>query len=116
GQFRTLAHQLKVWALNKRLPWFHLFFMTAGRFFPRMPFGVRQKEGPEAWLDPNFVKRNRMALQGPQTRVRLFGSLPSFQGNISTLNALQRQFTCDVLPSDPPRENCYPYLDRGLLE
>ncbi len=116
AQFRTLAHQLKVWALNKRVPWFHLLFMTARRFFPLTLFGVRKNEGPEAWLDPNFVKRNRMALQGPRTRVKLFGPLPSFQGNISTLNALQRQLTCDVLPSEPPYEKRYPYLDRGLLE
>jgi asparagine synthase (glutamine-hydrolysing) len=116
GQIRTLAHQLKVWALNKRVPWFHLFFLTAGRFFPRMPVGVRKTEGPEAWLAPNFVKRNRGALQSFKSRVKLFGPLPSFQGNISTLNALQSQLTCDVLPSNPPRENRYPYLDRGLLE
>jgi asparagine synthase (glutamine-hydrolysing) len=116
GQFRALARQLKVWALNKKVPWFYLFFTTAGRFFPRAPFGVWQKEGHAVWLDSNFVKRNHAALQAFQTRVKLFGSLPSFQGNIATLSALQRQLACYVLPSDPPRENRYPYLDRDLLE
>jgi asparagine synthase (glutamine-hydrolysing) len=116
GQFRTLAHQLKVWALNKRVPWLHLFFMSAGRFLPTSPFGIRHKEGPEAWLDADFVKRNRAALRGFQIRVKLFGPSPSFQENLLTLNALQRQLSCDIVPSAPPRENRYPYLDRNLLE
>jgi asparagine synthase (glutamine-hydrolysing) len=34
GQFKTLARQLKNWALNKRKPWFHLFCEAARDFFP----------------------------------------------------------------------------------
>lgn len=116
GKFRRLAHQLKVWALTKRVPWFHLFFTTAHCFLPFNPFGIRQKEGVESWLDREFVKRNRAELQGFQTRVKLFGPLPSFQENISSLIGLQKQLSCETLQADPPYEKRYPYLDRDLLE
>src|SRR5207302_6104281 len=49
-------------------------------------------------------------------RLKLFGPPPSFQENVCTLEALQRQLGCDVLPSEPPYEKRYPYLDRDLLE
>jgi asparagine synthase (glutamine-hydrolysing) len=116
GHFRTLAHQLKVWALNKRKPWFHLLFEAARGFFPAALVGVPKHKQPPPWLNPGFVKRNRSALQGYETRVKLFGPLPTFQENVSTLQALQRQLACDALSSDLPREKRYPYLDRGLLE
>ena len=46
----------------------------------------------------------------------MFGPLPSFQGNVRTLDVLRRQLACDPLPLDPQREKRYPYLDRDLLE
>jgi asparagine synthase (glutamine-hydrolysing) len=116
GQFRRLAHELKVWALNKRKPWFHLFFEAARGFFPTALVGVSKHKRPALWLDPDFVKRNRFALQGYKTRVKLFGPMPTFQENVSTLQALQRQLGCEVLSAEQPREKRYPYLDRDLLE
>ncbi len=116
GHFRTLTHQLKVWALNKRKPWFYLLFDAARGFFPPALVGVPKHKRPAPWLNPAFVKRNRAALQGYETRLRLFGPLPTFQENISALQVLQRQLACDALSSDPLREKRYPYLDRGLLE
>lgn len=116
GHFRTLAHQLKVWALNKRKPWFHLLFDTARGFFPPALVGVPKYKRPVAWLKPAFVKRNREALTGYENRIELFGSLPSFQENVGTLNGLRRQLACSELSSEPPREKRYPYLDLGLLE
>ena len=115
-QFRTLAHQLKVWALNKRRPWFYLFFEAACGFFPPALVGVPKHKCPAPWLNPAFIKRNRQALQGYEGRLKLFGPLPSFQENVSTLEALQRQLGCEALSSEPPYEKRYPYLDRGLLE
>ncbi|MCI0722338.1 MAG: asparagine synthase-related protein [Acidobacteria bacterium] len=111
-----LAHQLKVWAINKRKPWFHLLFEAARRFFPPSLVGVPKHKQPAPWLTPAFVKRNCPAFRGYESRVRLFGPLPSFQENISTLEALQRQLGCDSLPSEPPYEKRYPYLDREFLE
>jgi asparagine synthase (glutamine-hydrolysing) len=116
GHFRTLAHQLNLWALNKRRPWFYLLFEAARGFIPPALAGIPKHRRPPAWLNPAFVKRNSAALQGYETRLKLFGPLPTFQGNISTLDVLRRQLACVALSSDLPREKRYPYLDRGLLE
>jgi asparagine synthase (glutamine-hydrolysing) len=115
GQFRRLAHQLKLWALNKRRPWFHLFLEAARGFFPSAIVGVPKRRRPAPWLDPAFVERNRAALRGYERRLKLFGPLPTFQENVSTLAGLQGQLACDGLP-DPPYEKRYPYLDRSVLE
>jgi len=116
GHFRTLAHQLKVWALNKRKPWFYLLFEAARGFLPPFLVSVPKHKRPAVWLSADFVKRNRSALQGYESRLKVFGPLPTFQENLSTLDMLRRQLACEALPSDPPREKRYPYLDRGLLE
>jgi asparagine synthase (glutamine-hydrolysing) len=116
AQFSVLAHQLKVWALQKRKPWVHLFWETASGFFPPWLVGVPKHMGPAPWLQPLFVKRHRAALTGYPSRTKLFGPLPSFQDNVSTLDTLRRQMTCTALPFEPPCEKRYPYLDRDLLE
>ena len=41
AQFCALAHQLKIWALEKRKPWFHLFWEAARGFFPPALVGVQ---------------------------------------------------------------------------
>src|SRR5205823_12624385 len=53
-----ISHQLKVWALQKRKPWFHLFFEAARGFFPPAFLGVPKHMRPAPWLQPNFVKRS----------------------------------------------------------
>jgi asparagine synthase (glutamine-hydrolysing) len=116
GQFRILAHKLKIWALHKRVPWLHLLLATVNRFLPSPTFNLRKEGEPGAWLDSGFVKRNRAAMQPFRRRVSLFGSLPSFQGNLATLQSLQKQLACDILQSEPLCEKTYPFLDRSLLE
>src|SRR5229473_1503634 len=116
AQFGALAHQLKVWALEKRKPWFHLFFEAARDFFPPTLVGVQKNMRPAPWLQPNFVKRHWAALTGYPSRTKLFGPLPSFQGNLGALDALRRQLARTALPFEPPFEKRYPYLDCGLLE
>jgi asparagine synthase (glutamine-hydrolysing) len=116
AQFGALAHQLKIWALQKRKPWFHLFWEAARGFFPLALVGVPKYMRPAPWLQSSFVKRHRTALTGYPSRTKLFGPLPSFQGNVGTLDALRRQLARTALPFDPPYEKRYPYLDRGLLE
>jgi asparagine synthase (glutamine-hydrolysing) len=116
GQFRALAHQLKVWALNKRRPWFHLLFEAARGFFPPALVGAPKPMRPAPWLNRGFVRRNRAALHGYENRLKLFGPLPSFQDNLGTLDALRRQLTCSPLPSKPVYEKRFPYLDLGLLK
>jgi asparagine synthase (glutamine-hydrolysing) len=116
AQIGALAHQLKVWALNKRKPWFHLLFEAARGFFPISLVGVPNYKKPAPWIDSGFLKRNRAVLQGYHRRLRLFGPLPSFQDNLSTLDVSRRQLACSGLPSDPSYEKRYPFLDRSLLE
>jgi asparagine synthase (glutamine-hydrolysing) len=116
ARFKALAHQLKAWSLNKRKPWFHLFFESVREFLPPLIFGVPEPMRPVPWLHPAFVSRNRSALVGYQSRLKFFGHLPSFQQNASVLNALRRQLECSALPTDHHYEKCYPYLDRDFLE
>lgn len=116
ARLEDLARQLKAWALNKRKPWFYLFFEALQRFFPAAVIGVPRYMRPASWLSPNFVRRHRAALTGYPSRVKLVGPLPTFQENISTLDVLRRQLTCSSLPSRPPFEKRYPCLDRTLLE
>ena len=116
AQFGALAHQLKVWALQKRKPWFDLFWKATRGFFPVALVGVPKYMRPVPWLQSSFVKRHRAVLAGYPSRTKLFGPLPSFQGNLGTLDALRRQLARTALPFEPPFEKRYPYLDRGLLE
>ena len=71
---------------------------------------------PAPWLQSSFVKHHRAALSGYPFRTKLLGPLPSFQGNMRTFDALQRQLACKALPLEPPFEKRYPCLDRSLLE
>jgi asparagine synthase (glutamine-hydrolysing) len=116
ARLRTLAHQLKVWALNSRKPWFHLLFEAARGFFPPALVGVPKYKRPAPWLHPDFVRRNRVALQGYETRLKFFGPLPTFQDNLGTLDVLRRQLSCADGSPDLLYEKRYPYLDRCLLE
>jgi asparagine synthase (glutamine-hydrolysing) len=115
-QFRRLAHRLKVWAIDKRKPWFYLLVDATRGFAPRVVVPVPSHMRPAPWLTEEFVKRNRVALEGYENRLKLFGPPPSFQENMFTLDALRRQLTSDPPYSDPPYEKRYPYLDRELLE
>jgi asparagine synthase (glutamine-hydrolysing) len=71
---------------------------------------------PAPWLQSSFVKRHWATLNGYPSRKKLFGPLPSFQENVSTLDTLRRQLAGAALPFEPPFEKRYPYLDRDLLE
>jgi asparagine synthase (glutamine-hydrolysing) len=116
AQFRSLARQLKVWALDKRKPWFHLLLEAVLGFFPPVLVGLPKQIRPVGWLHPDFIKRRRAALTGYPHKAIFFGPLPSFQENLSTLDMLRRQLACLALPSNPPYEKRYAYLDRDLLE
>jgi len=71
---------------------------------------------PAPWLQSSFVKRHRAALTGYPSRTKLFGPLPSFQGNLGTLDILRRQLARAAASFDPPFDKRYPFLDRDLLE
>ncbi|MGB2624000.1 MAG: asparagine synthase-related protein [Candidatus Acidiferrum sp.] len=116
GCLREFSKQIVRWALAKRTPVLHLLGQTARAFLPTGVVAPPHHKRPPAWLYPHFVKENRSALSGYETRLRLFGPLPTFQENLATLDGLRRQLACFVLPSDPPHEQRYPFLDRDLLE
>ena len=116
SQFRMLAQQLKLWALAKRRPWFHLLLDSMSGFLPVSLLGASKHMQAAPWLNQTFCHRNRAALLGYQSRVKLLGSLPSFQSNIATLEMMQRQLVCTPLRPHLICEKRYPYLDRTLLE
>jgi asparagine synthase (glutamine-hydrolysing) len=116
ARFKLLARQLKIWALNKRKPWFFLLFEAIRGFFPPALAGVPKYKRPAQWLQPGYVKRHQAALSGYESRLKLYGPMPSFQENLFTLDALRRQVGCSALQSAPLHEKRYPYLDRDLLE
>jgi asparagine synthase (glutamine-hydrolysing) len=111
---RQLAHQLKVWALNKRRPWIQLFWQAIGAFCP--VWHLPEEARAATWINIDFVKRNALALRGYHRRIRLRGPRPSFQENVFVVDALRRQLACTSLPLDPTYERRYPYLDRDFLE
>jgi asparagine synthase (glutamine-hydrolysing) len=112
----ALCRQLKIWALNKRMPLLHLLFKTLRGFAPVASVRIPSGEQPAPWLSAGFVGRHQNALSGYESRLRFFGPLPSFQENISTLDALRRQIACDPLRNDLVVDKCYPYLDRDLMQ
>ena len=115
-QWRDLAHRLKIWALFKRRPWTRLLLECAAEFtLPHITDALARKH-PAPWLNRGFVQRNAAALSGYQTRLRFFGALPSFQENLSTVEALRRQLACEIPRSSPACEKRYPFLDRDFLE
>ena len=115
GRLRTLARELKVWALNKRKPWFHLLFEAARGFFPPSLLQTPKYRQPPPWLDSAFARRNRAALEGYESRLKLLGPRPSFQSSLATLDGLRRQIGCSVATPAAIHEKRYPYLDRDLL-
>ena len=115
GQFRTLWRQMLAWARAQRKPILNLAAAVVQGFLPRF---LRTENAQQCvpWLEPDFVRGRRSAPGAGQARLRLFRSLPSFQDNLDTLDALRRQLACSPLPNSPVYEKRFPFLDRELLE
>jgi asparagine synthase (glutamine-hydrolysing) len=114
--FKSLGARLKLWALAKRQPWFHILFEAIRGFLP-FPLLRRPKQRqPPPWIEPAFAERHRAALSGYEQRLHVFGPLPSFQDNMSTLETLKRQLACSPPHIENMHETRFPYLDRTLLE
>jgi asparagine synthase (glutamine-hydrolysing) len=115
ARFWSLVRQLRIWALQKRKPWWQLLLEAARGFCPRSLSGIPDHARPVPWLDARFAERQREALSGYESRTKFWGALPSFQENLSALEMLRRQLASSELAFDPPFEKRYPYLDRDLL-
>jgi asparagine synthase (glutamine-hydrolysing) len=116
GELLGLAHQLKTWALNKRKPWLWLLVETIQEFLPIRFRRIPTHKQPPSWICRDLIRQYEQAFGGYETRLRLFGALPSFQENIRTLDGLRRQLACVALHKNPAFEMRYPYLDRSFLE
>ena len=114
--FRVLMHQLRLWSLNKRRPWFQLLAGAARNLFPTNVTNALREHPLTSLLRPDFIRRNGRTLLGYPQRLRWRGGLPSFQECLATLNMLQRQLACSPLSNEPTIEMRYPYLDRRFLE
>jgi len=116
AEFVTLARALKIWALEKRAPWFHLLFEAVGEFAPWWLASRSKRVSLAPWIESGFATRCRAALARYEGRSRLLGPLPSFQQNIKTLDLLRAQVSCYALSPDALHERCYPFLDRDFVE
>jgi asparagine synthase (glutamine-hydrolysing) len=116
GRLFTLPRRMVDWALATRRPLVHLGAETVRRFLPVWIAGLETSKKPPVWLQQEFIKRQRRALLGYQTRLKVFGALPSLQENLATLDLLRRQLAWMTLSSQPCYHECYPCLDRDLIE
>jgi len=115
-RFLTLSRQLKAWAAKMRKPRLPLLWEAMRGFFSPASTILQEDIRACPWFYPGFVSRNRAALGGYQSRVKLFGALPSFQDNIDTLEYVRRLQEVYVLSPKSLYEKRYPYLDSELLE
>lgn len=118
ARFLPLARQLNAWAVKMRKPRLPLLREAVRGFFKSYSVGTGFSENPQPpfWLDTAFVRRNRDALRGYPSKIRLFGPLPSFQNHMATLDVLRRIMAFIAPREDVLCETRYPYLDRSLLE
>jgi asparagine synthase (glutamine-hydrolysing) len=114
-RLRHFAHKLKLWSLNKRVPWFHLFGETIGGFLPVESLRQRARLRAATWLRNDYFKRHTTD-PASSGIVRFVGPLPSFQAKLGAVDVLRRQLATKSLPADVPHERRYPFLDRTLLE
>ncbi len=115
GHLRRFFRQMVAWALVDRTPIFQLMAETVALFLPRALRGLTH-HNPPTWFATAFTRRHLLATQRPRPGFQVFGPLPSFENNLEALEALRSQIAHSVLPSEPPYEKRYPFLDRDLLE
>jgi len=59
ARLKRLAHQLKAWALNKRIPWIHLLSAAAAGFLPSTVIRPPKHLRPAPWINKKFIKIHR---------------------------------------------------------
>lgn len=117
GRLLALARQAKAWAAKMRKPASLLLWDAIQGFVKVSPaIGVSTQAVRIPWFSPGFVSRTRPALSGYQSRVKLFGALPSFQAHMRELDGERRLMAFYRLFPDLLLDLRYPFLDRDLRE
>jgi len=115
ARFVALLRRSLAWALAERKPLFQVLWHTASAFLPLHSNGVSSRAATPSWLNPYFADRQRRALAGYPSRFSIGPSLPSFEENRNTFELLRRQIS-SAPESQPHFDECFPLLDRDLLE
>lgn len=116
GQVATFLKQAISWCLPTRRPLIHLVGSVLGGFLPKKFFRANLLRKRVPWISK---KLERDALDNPacaRLNLKFRGIRPSVQENLYTLDNLRRQIARAAIPSSPPCERRYPFLDRDLLE
>jgi asparagine synthase (glutamine-hydrolysing) len=114
ARFFTLHRQLKAWAAKMRKKRLPLLWAAVLGFTPQ---DIPEYVTPAApWFNPDFARRNRTALRGYSSRIKLLGPLPSFQNHINHLSATRRYLASRDPHSELLCDKLYPYYDRDLVE
>ena len=116
ARLATFLRRAIAWCLPTRRPLIHLITGLAGEFLPRNPFPSSSLKKKVPWLEHNFARRHQGDPACSKLRLRLFSLPPSVQENLFTLDGLRRQIAGSSIPSAPPHERRYPFLDKDLLE
>jgi asparagine synthase (glutamine-hydrolysing) len=116
GEARRFTRQLMQWALSQRRPWIHVFFETLKSFSPPFLGGFGSARKPPSWLTSGFRRQFRSVLSGYDEPLTFWGPRPSFQENLSAVDALRRQLAASHVGSEQAAERCYPYLDCDFLQ
>lgn len=115
ARFVALLRRSLAWALADRTPLFQVLWHTASSFVPFQTTGISSRAVTPSWLNPHFAERQRRALAGYPSRFSIGPSLPSFQENLNTFELLRRQIS-SAPENQPHFDECFPLLDRDLLE
>jgi len=117
ARFQKLAHQLKAWSLAQRRPWIHVLLETMRSFVaPPRSSGTSQPRSLPVWLSENFGRQYRSVLMGYEKPLTLWGSLPTFQDNLSVVDALRRQLAATAIECAGIPSKSYPFLDMDFLQ
>lgn len=113
---RRFTGQLMQWALSQRRPWIHILSEILRSFAPPFLGRFSNIRKPASWLSASFCRRYRAVLNGYEEPLTLWGNRPSFQENLSAVDALRRQLSASDVGAEDPAERCYPYLDCDFLQ
>jgi len=113
----TLARQLVAWSLVKRRPWIQLLWQA---ILELLPPSIAQHfidyAKIEAWIEPEFAKRTRIAVRKLDVEDHFGLWLPSRRAYIGGVVLMANKLAKHLSSKLAPEESRYPYLDQTLIE